>query len=134
MIAIPRNPRPTVNGPVIHPGLTQLSAQDLLTSLVGAAIEVAEQNVSECYGGVSQYPPQTVTKTLQRYPEGEAWRDCASPSLCRLVDTLRAISADIPKPFLDPSAAQVSEPKTVTADLTDDALLATHHRSTGDKP
>ena len=111
MNSVETHDQPATNGPVLSGVLRDLSNADLMKRLVGLSIAVAEQGIAECYGGVRQYPNEQFRNVPGRYPVGETWRDCASPELIGLVETLRTIAGEpaAPRPKPAPSVALTDE-------------------------
>lgn len=134
MNSVTINTRPTTTGPILDPRLSRANPTAALNAVIVAALEVAEQNVKECYSGVRQLPPATYRMVKPKYAEGETWRYCASPALSHLVDALRAITRDIPEARRDLACALSDEiiPQDRSASLTDESILATGHKPAGD--
>lgn len=128
------NQHPATTGPILDPGLQNAPTKAVITAVVAAAIEVAEQGVKECYAGARQIDPIAYRLIGARYPDGEAWRCCATPALTHLVDALRAITSDIPEARRD-SACHFDGaivPAQRTNELTDEVQLNPRHVTDGD--
>lgn len=134
MNSIEINNHPATSGPILTPGIEGADPEDVIKMLIGAAMVVAEDSVKECYSGLRQLDPRTFSHVAGRWPQGEGWRYAASPGLNKLVDSLRAITRDIPEARRGtaPSIEGELVPTNPTVVLTDEVQLASAHR--GAKP